>query len=240
VRIGVLRKQVGDDPHVERLFKPALADLVRARARAGADRLRAPDEMGENEFAVLLTSCARTLRPISRHRRPDIPVRSLDDVIAFNQAHAAEELRWFGQDTFEKSAKATDRAAYETGARGFASARRGRGYRSPAALSNGVAFLVAPTTGPGVADRPRAWRSLRRLDRRGQPRGDRRLSAPLGADGRGRGLPWACRSSAPDGTTRPSCAPARPTSGRAAHRCAVPELGTARISTRPRCTGTGA
>src|SRR5690606_5272973 len=43
----------------------------------------------------------------------DIPVRTLDEVIAFNKAHAGEELRWFGQDLFEQAAQTTDRAAYE-------------------------------------------------------------------------------------------------------------------------------
>jgi amidase len=76
-----------------------------------------------------------------------IPVRTLDEVIAFNEAHAAEELRWFGQDTFEQAAKATDGAAYEE-ARATSLRLAGAEGIDRLLTENGVTFLVAPTTGP--------------------------------------------------------------------------------------------
>jgi amidase len=147
VRIGVLRKQVGGDPAVERLFNLALADFVRAGAELVPIDYEPPDEMGENEFAVLLYELRTDLAAYLASSPANIPVRSLDDVIGFNQAHAAEELRWFGQDTFEKSAKATDRAAYEK-ARADSLRLAGAEGIDRLLAENGVAFLVAPTTGP--------------------------------------------------------------------------------------------
>ena len=80
----------------------------------------------------------------------DIPVRTLADVIAFNKAHAAEEMRWFGQDLFEQAEQATDRAAYER-ARAVSLRLAGREGIDRLLAENGVEFLIAPTTGPAWA-----------------------------------------------------------------------------------------
>jgi amidase len=103
--------------------------------------------MGEKEFAVLLYELREDLAAYLASSPADIPVRDLDQVIAFNQAHAAEELRWFGQDIFEQSAMATDRAAYES-ARADSLRLAGSEGIDRLLAENGVAFLVAPTTGP--------------------------------------------------------------------------------------------
>jgi amidase len=147
VRIGVLRKQVGADPNVERLFNEALADLARAGAVLVPIEHEPPEAMGEAEFAVLLYELREDLGAYLAASPAAIPVRTLDDVIAFNAAHAAEELRWFGQDTFEQAAKAIDRAAYE---KARADSLRLAGVEGIDRLlaENGVAFLIAPTTGP--------------------------------------------------------------------------------------------
>jgi amidase len=147
VRIGVLRKQVGANPAVELLFNRALADFVRAGAELVPIDHEPPEAMGEAEFAVLLYELREGLTVYLASSPADIPVRTLDDVIAFNQAHAAEELRWFGQDIFEQAAQATDRAAYE---KARADSLRLAGPEGIDRLldDNAVAFLVAPTTGP--------------------------------------------------------------------------------------------
>jgi amidase len=147
VRIGVLRKQVGADPAVERLFDQALADLASAGAVLVEIEHEPPDEMGEAEFAVLLYELREDLTAYLASSPAEIPVRTLDEVIAFNQAHAAEELRWFGQDTFEEAAKATDRAAYEK-ARADSLRLAGPAGIDRLLADNRVAFLIAPTTGP--------------------------------------------------------------------------------------------
>jgi amidase len=147
VRIGVLRKQVGADPNVERLFNEALADLARAGAVLVPIEHEPPDEMGEAEFAVLLYELREDLAAYLASSPAELPVRSLDEVIAFNRAHEAEELRWFGQDIFEQAAQATDRAAYEK-ARADSLRLAGPEGIDRLLAENRVAFLVAPTTGP--------------------------------------------------------------------------------------------
>lgn len=147
VRLGVLRKQVGADPNVERLFNQALADLARAGAILVPIEYEPPEAMGEGEFAVLLYELREDLGAYLASSPADIPVRTLDEVIAFNAAHAGEELRWFGQDIFEQAAKATDPAAYEA-ARADSLRLAGQEGIDKMLADNGVAFLVAPTTGP--------------------------------------------------------------------------------------------
>jgi amidase len=147
VRIGVLRKQIGADPAVERVFNQALADLVRAGAELVPIDHEPPDAMGEAEFAVLLYELREDLATYLSSSPADIPVRTLDDVIAFNRAHAAQELRWFGQDTFEQAAKATDSAAYRK-ARADSLRLAGAEGIDRLLAENRVALLIAPTTGP--------------------------------------------------------------------------------------------
>src|SRR5690606_20147288 len=107
----------------------------------------ADEAMGEDEFAVLLFELREDLAAYRAASPADIPVRTLDEGIAFNKAHAGEELRWFGQELFEQAAQATDRAAYE---RAGASSLRlaGREGIDRLLAGHGVSLLVAPTTGP--------------------------------------------------------------------------------------------
>ena len=77
----------------------------------------------------------------------DIPVRSLDDVIAFNNDHAADELRWFGQDLFERAARLTDAEAYSAALDRILRLAREDGI-DRLLRDNDVAFLIAPTQGP--------------------------------------------------------------------------------------------
>src|SRR6185503_2927087 len=101
----------------------------------------------EDEFAVLLYELREDLGAYLAASPAQIPVRTLDEVIAFNTAHAAEELRWFGQDTFEEAAKATDHTAYES-ARADSLRLAGAEGIDKLLADNGVSFLIAPTSGP--------------------------------------------------------------------------------------------
>lgn len=147
VRIGVLRKFVGNNPYVAAVFEAALADLKAAGAELVEIDWEADPKMGEDEYTVLLYELREDLGAYLRGSPADIPVRSLADVIAFNKAHAAEELRWFGQDIFEAAETTTDRAAYEAARANSLDLAGTKGidwllgtYR--------VQFLVAPTVGP--------------------------------------------------------------------------------------------
>ena len=74
------------------------------------------------------------------------PVKSLADVIAFDKAHADEELRWFNQDLFEKAETITA-AQYR---KAHAANLRLAGPEGIDRLlaANKVSLLIAPTMGP--------------------------------------------------------------------------------------------
>ncbi len=150
VRIGVLRKQVGDHPQVERLFNDALADLTRAGAVLVPIDFEEPEGLGEAEFTTLLFELREDLAAYLTSSPADIPVRTLAEVIAFNKARAAEEMRWFGQDIFEQAEQTTDREAYQA-ARAKALRLAGEEGISRLLAEHGVQFLIAPTTGPAWA-----------------------------------------------------------------------------------------
>ncbi len=150
VRIGVLRKQAGQHPGVNRLFDVAQADLAAAGAVLVPIDYDSPDELGRDEGVTLYFELREDLNAYLAALPGTPPVRSLGDVIAFNKAHAGDELRWFGQDTFEKAEKPVDRAIY---VKARANSLRLAGAEGIDALlaKNNVVALIAPTEGPAWA-----------------------------------------------------------------------------------------
>lgn len=147
LRIGVMRGQVGGNPDVAALMERALADMRAAGAVIVDVPYDFPEELGRDEFATLLYELRQDLGIYLAASPADIPVRSLADVIAFNNAHAAQELALFGQDLFLAAEQAQDRAVYET-ARANALRLAGVDGIDRLLRAHDVAVLVAPTTGP--------------------------------------------------------------------------------------------
>ena len=147
VRIGVLRKQSGRHPGIKQLFDAAQADLVAAGAVLVPIDYDFPDEMGRDEGVTLYFELREDLNAYLAALPGNPQVRSLSDVIAFNKAHADAELRWFGQDTFEKADQPVDRATYQ---KARANSLRLAGAEGIDALlaKHNVAALIAPTEGP--------------------------------------------------------------------------------------------
>lgn len=150
VRIGVMRKQIGNREDVKAVFETALADLERAGAVLVDIEFEPDRQMYGDSFTVLMfelrEEMGKYLASIPAFREGDTP-RSLADLIAFNKAHADKEMRWFGQDLFELAETTTDRAAYET-ARANALRIAGPETLDKLLADNKVQFLVAPTRGP--------------------------------------------------------------------------------------------
>ena len=150
VRIGVMRRQAGDRADLRAVFDTALADLEAAGAVLVDIEFEPNDEMSRDSFQVLLfelrEEMGKYLRSIPAIEGGDTP-RSLADLIAFNNAHAQQEMRWFGQGIFELAETITDRAAYET-ARENAVHLAGELTIDRLLAENDVDFLVAPTRGP--------------------------------------------------------------------------------------------
>jgi len=152
VRIGVMRNQVGDRADLRAVFDTALADLERAGAVLVDIEFEPSDEMSRDSFQVLLFELREemgkylaSIPPVSQGE--EATPRSLADLIAFNEANAATEMRWFGQDIFELAETTTDRAAYEAARENAVHLAGERGIDRLLA-ENDVQFLVAPTRGP--------------------------------------------------------------------------------------------
>jgi amidase len=147
LRIGVLRKQAGTRADVKAVFDAALADMKAAGAELVDIDYAEPDAMYEAEGTVLYYELREGMADYLKSSPANIAVRNLDDVMAFNTAHAAEEMRWFGQESFERAQKTTDKAAYD---KALAEGQRLAGTEGIDRLlkENRVSLLVAPTGGP--------------------------------------------------------------------------------------------
>ncbi len=101
-RIGVMRDRAGDRADVAALFDAAVKQMEGLGATVVdiTDSRKGTEGLGAAEFEILLTELkadmATYLRGLPNANAP----KSLADVIAFNKA-TPEELKWFGQDTFE-------------------------------------------------------------------------------------------------------------------------------------------
>jgi len=102
-RLGVARKYFGFNEAVDRLMNDLLEEMKRQGATIvdPAD-LESHGKFDDTELTVLLYELKADLNGyLARH--PDAPVRSLADVIAFNQKNREKEMPYFGQDLFEKA-----------------------------------------------------------------------------------------------------------------------------------------
>jgi amidase len=103
-RLGVARKQFGFHPGVDRLVEDALAEMK----RRGAEIVDPADipHLGEydgSELDVLLYELKADLNAYLAGLGAQAPVKNLAEVIAFNEAHRAEEMPFFGQELFLKA-----------------------------------------------------------------------------------------------------------------------------------------
>jgi amidase len=104
-RIGVVRNRLfGNSPAADAAAERAIA-LLRDRGAIVVDP--APivtlGQFDESELAVLQFEFKADLPRFFSWWGPTAPARALADVIRFNQAHAAEELRYFGQELMTMS-----------------------------------------------------------------------------------------------------------------------------------------
>jgi amidase len=150
-RIGVARAGVtGYSEETDRVFDAA----VEAMRGAGAIIVDPADiptidqiNAGAEEVTVLVYEFLRDLDAYLA-TRTGVPVASLAEAIAFNQAHADQELKWFGQEWFELAASDPhSQAEYEAA---LAEARRIGGTDGIDAVlrQHDLDVIVAPTGSP--------------------------------------------------------------------------------------------
>lgn len=99
-RIGIVRQYFGTNEHADRIVEP-LIDLMRERGAVLVDPASfanfeafpgAQRTVFEYEFKADLNQYLAS--------RPDLPVHTLEELIAFNSAHAAVEMPYFQQELF--------------------------------------------------------------------------------------------------------------------------------------------
>ena len=103
VRIGVAREYEGvGSPHTDAVFEDALSALHGAGAILVDVSFPHLSEInsGGSEFTVLLNDFKHDLNAYLS-TRSGVPITSLADAIAFNNAHAAQEMPFFAQELFD-------------------------------------------------------------------------------------------------------------------------------------------
>lgn len=150
-RIGVMRFTAGFHNGTDVVFEAALARM-RAAGATLVEINDGPDKkaLGTAEEKVLLTEFKVDVEAYLATTSPgQVKTRTLADLIAFNKAHAAEEMSLFGQELFETAAKTTGLADPEYLA-ALATAKRLAGPEGIDRMlaQNGVVALVGPTMGP--------------------------------------------------------------------------------------------
>jgi amidase len=154
-RIGVARKFFGSTSRANRVLEAALEIMKGAGAELiDPTELPTHGRFGSAEREVLLYEFKAGLNEYLVTLGPNAPVRSLAEVIEFNERHKERELAFFGQETFlaaQKKGPLTEQAYLEA----VATSKRLAGREGIDAIMDEFRLdaLVAPTSGPaGVVD----------------------------------------------------------------------------------------
>ncbi|MEO7052742.1 MAG: amidase [Rhodanobacter sp.] len=154
-RIGVVRQLAGNEPNADRVLEAAIATM-QAQGAIIVDPVTLPhlSELGAPEMTVLLYDFKHDLNAYLA-TRTGLAVHTLTDLIAFDRAHASEEMFWFGQELFEQAAQKgplSDKAYVDA----LAMAKRLAGPEGIDAALNAqhLDALLAPSAGPAFMTDP--------------------------------------------------------------------------------------
>jgi amidase len=155
-RIGVARGYMGFDERVDALLEDAL-EVMRGRGATVVDEVALPEELrfgNEHEMEVLYHEFKADLNAYLASLGPDAPIRTLEELIAYNEEHAELELALFGQELLEAS-QARGPLTSEVYRTALATSRRLSREEGIDAVMDAQELdaLVAPTAGiPALAD----------------------------------------------------------------------------------------
>jgi amidase len=149
-RLGVLRSEFGFNPKVDKVLATALEDLKRLGAEL-IDPVTLPSgrDIGRNELTVLLYELKADLNAYLATLGPGARVKSLKEIIEFNEKNAEREMPWFGQDLFiEAEAKGPlTTKEYRDALKKNQQAMRGKGIDATM-KKHRLDAILAPTGGP--------------------------------------------------------------------------------------------
>jgi amidase len=152
-RIGVLRGTMGFNRSSDEVFSDALAVLAAAGAEL-VDPVEIPTrkaiESNSDTVELMLWELSPDLLAyFAEFVAPPFPIRTLADIVRFNNEHAAAELRYFDQDLFHRALEKSplDDPAYLALAGSLQDMARAKGL--DAVLDgNRLDAIVAPTAAP--------------------------------------------------------------------------------------------
>ncbi len=149
-RIGVVRQYAGFHPGVDKVFEGAL-EVLKKQGAVLVDPA-AVETIGKfeaDEFTVLLYELKADMNAYLKRRGAGAPVHTLKEIIAFNIAHAKEEMPYFGQETFLKAEEKGPLTSGEYIAARDKALRLSRREGLDAVMDKlHLDALVAPTDGP--------------------------------------------------------------------------------------------
>ncbi len=150
-RIGIHRKAFGFNDAVDKLMNDCI-DIIKKRGAVIVDPTDIPTagKFDDSELEVLLYEFKADLNSYLAALGPGAPVKSLKEVIDFNEQYRDREMPYFGQDLFIKAqAKGplTDKAYRDALAKNHRMSRKeGIDFVMD---KNKLDALIAPTGGPG-------------------------------------------------------------------------------------------
>jgi amidase len=104
VRLGVARKHFGFNERVDKLMTELLDEMKKLGAvLVDPADIPTTGKFDDSEFEVLLYEFKADLNTYLAGLGPQAPVRSLKDIIAFNEKNRAREMPYFGQDIMIKA-----------------------------------------------------------------------------------------------------------------------------------------
>lgn len=158
-RLGIFRGGMALTPKTEAVLNEALAALRAAGAEiVDPVEIAGQKELGDAEFEVLLYEFKDGLNAYFASLGLEAPIKSLEELIAFNRAHADREMPYFGQELLEQAqakgpltdqayrdALATCRRLART--EGIDAALAQHRLDALVTLTNGPAWLIDPVNG---------------------------------------------------------------------------------------------
>jgi amidase len=103
-RLGIARKYFGFNEAVDALMNHLIEEMKRHGAiLVDPADLETHGKFDDSEFEVFLYELKADLNAYLAGLGPNAPVKSLKEVIEFNEKHREKEMPWFGQDIFVKA-----------------------------------------------------------------------------------------------------------------------------------------
>jgi amidase len=147
-RIGVLRKSMGYHPDVDAAFERAIEAIKAAGGVVVDADIATAGKWDDAELEVLLYEFKTDLN--SYLAATEAPIKSLADLIEFNNENAAAEMPYFGQELFERAqAKGSLNDKEYKDARDTARRLAGPEGIDAALKAQSLDALIAPAMSPG-------------------------------------------------------------------------------------------